>query len=194
MTGCELLTEPLISRPFRSPKPDEMVDKAKLLAAVNYLIAAPNYAKLINEMTQIIERWDTHPMAYGGKLDMLNALIDVGLENRDAFERMLKLIEGKRKLVPQTKRTDYQRQLMRERRARIAKAMELAEMTSGKLSVGDRKEREKSLQERWRVARDKFIADKGDLSWAERNEASNEFWDMIDRQLDTNLAAARRAR
>lgn len=171
-----------------------MVDKAKILAAVSYLIAAPNYAKLINEMTQIIERWDTHPMAYGGKLEMLNALIDVGLENRDAFEKLLRLVESKRKLVPQTKRTDYQRQLMRERRARIAKALELAEMTTGKMSTADRKAREKALQERWRAARDKFIADKGELRWAERNEASNEFWSMIDRQLDTNLAAARRAR
>lgn len=171
-----------------------MADKQKLVAAVNYLIAAPNYAKLINEMTNIIERWDTHPMAYGGKLEMLNAVVDVGLQNREAFEKLLKLIEQKRKLVPQTKRTDYQRQLMRERRARIAKALELAELTSGRLSMGERKEREKALIERWRQARDKFIADKGDLGWAERNTASNEFWDMIDRQLDENLRQARRAR
>lgn len=189
---CELLTEALGSQPNRSSQPGTMVDKQKIVRAVNYLIAAPNYAKLINEMTGIIERWDTHPMAYGGKLDMLNALLDVGLENRDAFEKLLKLVEQKRKLVPQTKRTDYQRQLMRERRARVAKALELAELTSGRLSAGDRRDREKALMDRWRQARREFIEAKGNLSWAERNEASTEFWNMIDRQLDANLQQARR--
>ena len=169
-----------------------MVDKKKVTEAVNFLITTPNYAKLINEMTGIIERWDTHPMVYGGKLSMLNAMIDVGLENRDAFEKLLKLVEAKRKLVPQTKRTDYQRNLMRDRRARLAKAMELAEMTGGNLSPSQRKQREKELQARWAAARSDYIAKKGKLSWAERNEASNEFWRMIDRQLDANLTAARR--
>ena len=170
----------------------DMVDKKKVTEAVNFLITSPNYAKLINEMTNIIERWDTHPMAYGGKLSMLNAMIDVGLENRDAFEKLLKLIEGKRKLLPQTKRTDYQRNLMRDRRARLAKAMELAETTTGPMSPAQRKQREKELQARWASARTEFIAKKGHLSWAERNNASNEFWQMIDRQLDANLVAARR--
>lgn len=193
MTRCDLLTKVLGSPPISNMR-SQMTDKLKLVSAVNYLIAAPNYAKLINEMTGIIERWDTHPMVYGGKLEMLNAVIDVGLQNREAFEKLLRLIEQKRRLVPQTKRTDYQRQLMRERRARIAKALELAELTSGRLSTGDRKAREKALIERWRQARDEFIANKGNLSWAERNTASNEFWETIDRQLDQNLREARRPR
>lgn len=170
----------------------DMVDKKKVTEAVNFLITSPNYAKLINEMTNIIERWDTHPMAYGGKLSMLNAMIDVGLENRDAFEKLLKLIEGKRRLLPQTKRTDYQRNLMRDRRARLAKAMELAETTTGPMSPSQRKQREKELQARWASARTEYIAKKGHLSWSERNDASNEFWQMIDRHLDANLTAARR--
>ena len=189
---CELLTSALSCVTFRSSTLAEMTDKKKIVQAMNHLIAAPNYAKLINEMTQIIERWDTHPMVYGGKLEMLNALIDVGLENRDAFEKLLKLVEDKRRLVPQTKRTDYQRNLMRERRARVAKALELAELTSGRMSTADRKAREKALMDRWREARQEFIAGKGKVSWAERNAASNEFWAMIDRQLDANLQQARR--
>lgn len=169
-----------------------MTDKTKLVQALNYLIAAPNYAKLTSELTQIIERWDDHPMVYGGKLQMLNALIDVGLENRQAFEKLLQLVESKRRDLPRTKRTDYQRQLMRERRARIAKAMELAELTGGKLATADRRARERALTERWRQARDEFIGSKGQIGWAERNAASSEFWAMIDRQLDTNLQQARR--
>lgn len=169
-----------------------MTNRQKIVEAMNQLIVSPNYAKLINEMTQIIERWDTQPMVYGGAMASLNALVDVGLENRDAFEKLLKLAEEKRKLLPQTKRTDYQRNLMRERRARVAKALELAEMTTGRMTPTQRKEREKAMTDHWRQARQDFIAAKGEISWAERNAASNEFWSMIDRQLDANLQQARK--
>lgn len=170
----------------------KMVDRQKLTEAVNHLVIAPNYSRLINEITQIIERWDEHPMAYTGKLDMLNALLDVGLTNRDAFEKLLKLVEEKRKLVPQTKRADYQRNLMRQRRARVAKAIELAELTGKPMDATQRKEHEKALLARWSKARKDFVAAKGKLDWKGRNEASGQFWEMIDRQLDQNLKAARR--
>ena len=170
------------------------MDKQKITTAVNYLIAAPNYSKLVNEMTGIIERWDTQPMAYGGRFATLNSLIDVGLENRDAFEQLLKLAERKRKLAPQTRRTDYQRELMRDRRARMAKAIELSELTSGPLSLSARTERQRHLQERWAEARAKFIEDIGALTWADRNTASRQFWEQLDETLNVNLRSARRSR
>jgi tRNA A37 N6-isopentenylltransferase MiaA len=170
------------------------MDKTTITEAVNHLIEAPNYAKLINEMTGIIERWDTHPMAYGGTLSKLNSLIDVGLENRDAFEKLLDLVERKRKLAPQTRRTDYQRELMRDRRARMAKALELTELTNGPMNTAQRRKREQELQSRWSEARARFIAEKGELTWNERNAASREFWAQIDATLDSNLRSARRSR
>lgn len=169
-----------------------MVDKQKLVRAMNYLIAAPHYAKLINEMTRTIERWDFHPMVYGGKLEMLNALLDVGLENREAFERLLALIEAKRKLTPRTKRADYQRKLMRARRARLAKAFELAEMTAGKLDADARKEREAALLTSWQASRDQYVTESGATTWDDRNKSTREFWEIVDRQLDANLQLARR--
>ena len=168
------------------------MDKQKITTALNHLIAAPNYSKLVNEMTGIIERWDTQPMAYGGQFALLNTLLDVGLENRDAFEQLLKLAERKRKLAPHTRRTDYQRDLMRDRRARMSKAIELSELTTGPLSLSARSERQHDLQDRWAEARQKFVDDKGDLSWAERNAASREFWEQLDATLDANLRAQRK--
>ncbi len=172
----------------------KMVDRQKLTAAINYLVVAPAYSRLINEMTQIIENWDEHPMAYAGELAMLTELLDVGLTNRDAFEKLLKLIEDKRKLVPQTRRTDYQKNLMRARRARIAKAVELAELTGrqGKMDASQRKQHEKEVLERWNKAKDEFIAKRGKLDWKGRNAAAGDFWEMIDRQLDQNLETARK--
>ena len=168
------------------------MDKRNITAALNYLIAAPNYSKLVSEMTGIIERWDVQPMAYGGQFALLNSLLDVGLESRDAFEQLLKLAERKRKLAPQTKRTDYQRDLMRDRRARMAKALELSELTSGPLAASDRAERSSQLQTRWAEARQKFLDDKAPQPWALRNIASREFWEQLDETLNTNLRTARR--
>jgi len=166
--------------------------KERVVAAVNYLIQAPNYARLINEMTGIIEKWDTHPMTYGGQLAHLNAMIDVGLTNRDAFEKLVKLIERKRKLIPEVKRVDYQRDFMTDKRARIAKAVELHELQKGPLpNPAARKKHGAGAWARWMKARDEFVASKGTLSWADRNAAKQEFWEVIDRNLDTSLAAER---
>lgn len=166
--------------------------KQRVVEAVNYLIAAPNHTQLVNEITKIIERWDTHPMVYGEKLRFLNALIDVGLANRAAFEKLLALVEAKRKLIPEAKRVDYQRDLMRQRRARVAKAIELQELLTGKKLSGDpRKKFSSDIQARWKAARDAAIAAKGDLGWAERNDAAGEFWAEIDEKLDQNIRAER---
>lgn len=166
----------------------------RVVEAVNHLIEAANYTTLINEMTRIIETWDTHPMVYGGQLTCLNAMIDVGLQNRDAFERLVKLIEEKRKLHPRVKRGDYQRDLMRDRRARMAKALELHELQFGPLRGAARMQEMQNIQGRWGKARAKFLATKGEMSWHQRNEAVQEFWASIDRNLDKNLADARKER
>lgn len=170
------------------------MDREKVVEAVNYLIQSDNYTKLINEMTEIIEQWDMHPMAYDGKLKCLNAMIDVGLESRDAFENLVQLIERKRRLIPVIKRVDYQRDLMRERRARFAKALELHELRAGKKfkSAVDRKRATDALRKKWAKERAEFISELGKISWKERNAASGKFWEQLDRQLDESLRSARR--
>lgn len=170
------------------------MDREKVVEAVNYLIQSDNYTRLINEMTEIIEKWDMHPMAYDGSLKCLNALIDVGLESRDAFEKLVDLIERKRKLVPVIKRVDYQRDLMRERRARFAKALEIQELRSGKKfkSAAERKKHSDKLRKQWSEERAKYISAKGKLSWKERNVVSGKFWDHLDATLDKELREARK--
>ena len=171
------------------------MDKAEVVKAVNFLIQSPNYTRLIREITDIIERWDTHPMAYAGEMKFLSAMIDVGLESRDAFENLVSLIDSKRKLLPDIKRIDYQRDLMRERRARVNKAMELHELNGQLLPTSaDKKQFSTDIQVRWKKARDEFIKAKGKLSWKERNAAAQEFWDLVDRQLDENIRLKRKRR
>ena len=172
-----------------------MTQKIAVVEAINFLIQSPTYTHRIREITDIIERWSTHPSAYEGELQFLNSLIDVGLENRDAFERLVSLIDSKRKLVPEIKRIDYQRDLMRQRRARMAMAMEVHVLSGNTLaSAEDKKLFAATTQARWSEARDAFIQARGSLSWKERNAAAQEFWDKVDRQLDNIIKAYRRKR
>jgi len=170
------------------------VTNQRVVDAVNFLIDASNCEALIGELTQIVETWDVRPMSYSGTHRVLNAIIDVGARSREAFDRLIQLVRSKRARHPQAKRSAYQRDLMRERRARMAKALDLHELTHGPLRGASRMAEMQAIQSRWAEARRKFIALKGELSWHDRNAASQEFWDMVDTKLDLNLKSAQRIR
>lgn len=163
------------------------IDKTKVAEAVNSLIECDRYAKVANELTSILETWDRHPMAYAGRLAPLNTLLDVGLQSRDAFERLLRFVESKRRLLPKQRRIDYQRELMSKRRARVAKAIDLEELQHGPMDAAARERFVKALQGRWIEAKNKFVKSQGQLSWEERNEAARKFWAGIDAKLDANI-------
>lgn len=160
----------------------------RLVEAVNFLIQSDKYSMLIREITEIVERWDTHPMAYEGHLEVLNELIEIGLQSRVAFENVVKLIETKRKAIPAIKRVDYQRTLMQERRARMAKALDLHERTIKPIkTTTERTMLTAQYQKRWAKAKKEFLHAKGKISWKARNIAMAEFWAGIDAKLDEAL-------
>jgi hypothetical protein len=171
-----------------------MVNKLKVAEAVNLLIKCERYAKYANEMTAILEEWDLHPMYYVAHLTPLNALLDVGLESREAFERLLKLVEEKRKLLPKQRRVDYQRELMAARRARVAKAIELEELLHGPMDATRKEQYAKDIQGRWTEARNRFLEKQGELSWEQRNKKTQEFWAAVDAKLEANVATERKKR
>ena len=171
-----------------------MVDRAKVVEAINLLIECDRYARIVNEMTSILESWDQHPMAYADKLSPLNILLKIGLESRDTFERILKLIEEKRKQRPKQRRQDYQRELMQQRRARIAKAIDLEELLHGTMAADAKKKFVEAIQRRWADAKAKFLSAKGELSWDQKNRFTQEFWSSVDKKLDANIAHERSKR
>lgn len=162
-----------------------------IVEAVNLLIAAENYSALAAEMTRRIEDRASE-IEYGQGLLPLNALVDLGRRDRNAFERVLKLVDGKRREDPKSAKRDYQRDLMRERRQRMAKAILLHEARSGALRGADRKTEMESVRQRWTRAKAQFIVDRGATSAEERTQATRAFWAMVDRQLDANLANLQR--
>lgn len=170
-----------------------MLDTHEVTKAVNYLISVRNPTKLIDEMVGILGHWTEHPMAYTGDAACLNALLDVGLADRVAFDKLLHLVADKRATMPEARKRDYQRLLMRERRARVQKAIHLYELRYGKMTRQRRAAYAEGLFERWRGRKETFLAErakqtpKGKLGWVEKNAATQDFWEMIDRQLDENI-------
>lgn len=166
-----------------------MTDDAPLVAAVNHLIKADNYSLLTMGMTRAVEN---PRLPFTGDPPCLEAMVDLGRADRNAFERLLTLIEEKRQEDPKTAKKDYQRDLMRERRQRMAKAILLHEARSGPLKGDARAKEMASIRERWTRAKAQFIVDKDASSGTERVQATRDFWAMVDRQLDANIANLRR--
>lgn len=169
-----------------------MATKAAIAAAVNYLIESTNYASLVREITNCIELWETRPMSFSNHLEVLNSLIEVGLESREAFEALLKLAEDRRKTMPEQRRIDYQREMMRARRSRTRKALEVYELQRGRLPSAEKTKYTKQLWERWNKAKEEFMRKKMPESWHERMAATREFWEGIDAVLENNLRQARK--
>lgn len=167
------------------------MDKQDIADAVNFLIAEDSYGKRLKQIEDIIENWDDSPRVFAGKLSALNALVDIGLDDRANLSELLALVESRRKLVPLMKKVDYQRHLMREKRDRLMKAVKLEELVRGKaLATKERDAYKLNVSKRWVKEKDKFIKEKGQLSWKERNEATRQFWAGVDAQLDRDLAEA----
>jgi hypothetical protein len=159
----------------------------RVTEAVNYLIDAPDYIVRAQEMTRSIETPKAR-VDYTGSLAPLNALLDLGVANRDAFERILKLVEAKRKDNPNVAKRDYQRDIMRERRKRMAKALLLHEARQGPLRGEDRTKEMASIRARWSKAKAEYLIDRDVSTGGERLDATRDFWAMVDRQLDANVA------
>ena len=86
---------------------------------------------------------------------------------------------------------DYQRELMRQRRTRMAKAIAVHEDAHGKMSPTVRKQFERDQTIKWGLMRTEFLGSGVPLRRADLNDLSSAFWAEVDRSLDTALAAKR---
>jgi hypothetical protein len=166
----------------------------RVVAAVNYLIASDDYSTLIGQMTRIIEGRPPRPAQFMGDAACLNALVEVGIKSREAFEKVLALVERKRLVNPKVAKREYQKVIMRERRKRMAKALVLHEARSGPLRGEDRASTMAAIRRRWEQARAQFLASQEVMSGEERLVAIRQFWATLDRQLDANLADLHKTR
>lgn len=168
------------------------VDRTVLKEAVNFLIASRDYVALVKEIESIRENWEDRRVYFGGDKESLNAMVQLAITDEDGYYRVRHLIDEKRKLVPEAKRNDYQREFMRQLRARVAKAIKIECMAEGRkhFSPDEKREREQRLRRVWADRKEKFLAEQGDLSWKERNEVAKIFWEGIDIELEEMYQSA----
>ena len=168
------------------------VDRTVLKEAVNFLIASRDYVALIKEIETIRDNWEDRRVYFGGDKECLNAMVQLCITDEDGYDRVRHLIDEKRKLVPEAKRNDYQREFMRQLRVRVAKAIKIECIVEGRkhFSPDEKKVREQKLRKSWANRKEQFFAEHGDLSWKERNEQSKVFWESIDIELEQMLQEA----
>lgn len=168
------------------------VDRTVLKEAVNFLIATRDYIALVKEIESIRDNWEDRRVYFGGDKECLNTIVQLAITDEDGYNRVINLINEKRKLVPEAKRNDYQREFMRQLRARVAKAIKIECIVEGRkhFSPDEKKVREQKLRKSWADRKEQFFAEHGDLSWKERNDLAKVFWESIDIELEQMLQEA----
>lgn len=168
------------------------VDRTVLKEAVNFLIASRDYVALVKEIESIRDNWEERRVYFGGDKECLNSMVQLCITDEDGYDRVCNLIAEKRKLVPEAKRNDYQRDFMRQLRARVAKAIKIECIVEGRkhFTPDEKRVREQKLKRVWADRKEQFFADQGDLSWKERNEQAKVFWEGIDIELEQMLQEA----
>jgi hypothetical protein len=167
------------------------MDRTTLKQAVEMLIASDEYSSIRREVVDMVS--SDRPKRFADNLETLNSLIELGKDSMEALNNVFSLIERKRRERPSVRKSDYQRDYMRQRRKRIAKAVELESIMRGKAMSPDEKSSFiAAISADWMTKRDKALAQHPEANWTERNRISGDFWQYIDSQLDTELAEAKR--
>lgn len=162
-----------------------------LTEAANFLVKSNRYARLRNEIDTFVEQWSTTPKQYAGELAVLNPLILLGVDHPEKYIKLLDVVDGKRRAAADTRRTDYQRDLMQRKRARESNAVSLEEWTRGKRFTPSQREAFlHSVRNRWDMARTKYLKTHA-KDPSETRPATAKFWEHIDFQLEQDLAAVK---
>lgn len=171
----------------------ESPSRMRLQEAIQFLVEADRHRQHVHEIREIVKNWNDRKVIYSGDLKPLNTLIDIGVASPAALEKAIALAENKRAAMPVVKRKVYQKELMQQRRGRMASAIELRELEAGRRFTSMEKEDlEREIQARWQRERAAYIVQSGKLDFKGRNEATKEFWAKVDATLALNLDAARK--
>lgn len=168
------------------------VDRTVLKEAVNFLIATRDYVALVKEIESIRDNWEERRVYFGGDKECLNTVVQLAITDEDGYDRVRNLINEKRKLVPEAKRNDYQRDFMRQLRGRVAKAIKIECVVEGRkhFTPDEKKVREQKLKKSWADRKEQFLAEYGNPTWKERNELAKVFWEGIDIELEQMMQEA----
>lgn len=159
--------------------------------AVTMLVKAVDYSRVVNEITRTVENARKMASCYP---QCFTALVDLGLRDRDKFEAVLRQVEQERMANPDVRRQDYQRLLMRKRRARFSKMATIEKLKNPTITASQLKTHLKTQNKIMNAARDTYIGDHKDDEGFNYSEAVHQFWKITDTGLDDQLAKLRKGK
>lgn len=160
-------------------------DLARAKQAVQFLVDSSYFHHHIKKLRSTVEK--PRSMPFKDDAEVLNELLVVGRQSRQAMENLIEVAEFKR-----SDKNEYQKNYMAAKRQRDRKVFELeAAMTGKPLGVEARTKLLRRQYEVWNKERTSMLDSLGDAAWAERNEAIRKFWDRKEAELDALLAEAK---
>ena len=167
------------------------MDKTAVKKAVECLIQTKRYIEQKKYIAETVDSWSKRQIRFVGEDEPLNALVDLGVESKEALVNVFSLIERKRRAVPTAKKIDYQRDYMRQRRRRITLATRLEEIVSGKRMTAEERSTFGAVTlAEWTRQREVELAKYPTADWKERNEIVGQFWEAIDNRLEAQYQKA----
>lgn len=163
-----------------------------LTEAANYLVRSTRCTRLVNEMNTFIEGWHSGtPKLYAGELTLLNPMIQLGVEFREKYDALLQRIYAARAVQSETRRVDYQKELMRRIRARETNAVTLAEWQRGRrFTPAERSEFVRDQKQEWESGKTAFVSRTAKDSTETRGALAT-YWNLVDMQLEQELQSIR---
>lgn len=161
--------------------------------AVRLLVGARHCTRMMAEVRAIVDKWESEPAVFAGDAAPLNVLVNVGLASRDLLHDILAMAMQERSTRPETKKLEYQRQLMQRRRERLRKAVMLEELRLGRHMTKDEAETAAlNIEAGWISQRRSVLSSAKGLTNRERAEVLALFWHQIDTALNEELVSHRR--
>lgn len=186
-----------------------MTEKQLLAEAANTLINDNKAPEMFKTLLDVMGLPPTLPVKLSGEASVLNPLLTMARRDREAFNRVIDLIESKRASremsplrQPETEtkfdKNEYQRELMADRRVRQIKALDIENLRrppSSQLIGHPRMEFMRVQQGKWTDQLETLLAAHKTgktMTKAKRQEISAQFWQGIDLQLEETEAAVYR--
>jgi hypothetical protein len=160
-------------------------DLARARRAVQFLVNSSYFHHHIKKLRTTVEK--PRSMPFKDDAEVLNELLVIGRQNTAAMENLIGVAEFKR-----GSKTDYQRNYMAAKRQRDRKVYELEELMTGKTLTQDARMKVLRRQyEVWTKEKTAYLKSQGDLGWLERNDATRQFWDRKEAELDALIVEAK---
>lgn len=185
-----------------------MVDKNALLETINFLVLDAAAPKMYGILVDAIRHVGKLPIKLTDEAAVMNPLLALYREDAEAYEKVLALVDDKRKARgwPPLRsevafdRNEYQRMFMYQKRARERRVADIENMLRperDRLIGTKRIEFIRSVSNKWKKRRDELLESErkqfgGTLSQDQMRGVLERFWETIDAELDRQEAEAQR--